>query len=126
MSKPRILLIEDDDLSANVWTSELQEAGLRCEWYETLMDGCLAKLNVAGVIFDVGSIGLMQDDQTYLSAYHQLRDFYPDVPIWLVSGMPHLPTMIREELPADKMIYPITGHAFYNECVDSIKEVLAL
>jgi len=126
----RVWHIEDDPLqqdSLRQNTEELLEVKFDWESFNCIMDACRSREPAPDyIIFDVGSIGLMQSDQTYLSAFHRLRDSFPHTPMLLVSFLPHLPAMIRQEFPDDQLIYPLTDHNLYVAVAEKLAQLEGL
>lgn len=126
----RVWHIEDDPLQQESFhrnTEELLERKLDWHSFDSMTDACQCNDPAPDyLIFDVGSIGLMQADQTYLSAFHQLRDHFPHTPMLLVSFMSHLPTMIQKEFPDDDLLYPLIDHNLYHAVAEKLAQLEGL
>lgn len=94
-----VYLIEDDDIQADYWTRHIKEEYPEAivEWFEDPEDAYNFGGNPDAIIFDVGSIGLREEAVTYFSAFQNLRNTFPDVWFYLISGIASLPEMVMEE-----------------------------
>lgn len=102
-----VYLIEDDRITAESWVSHIEGEleGSMVVWFDHAYEAWLAAGNPDCIIFDVGSIGLDEEDEKYFHIFEQIREKFPHCWIYLTSGMPCLPDMIMEEYGEhDKLI----------------------